>query len=343
MSVVSKVRGFFYRHKNKFVVGGALISGTILLSKYAQHRLKEWKERETIEFFDRNRKQNHFDSIVKTSNQTFSNFSIALQDLISEIINADDIINQLTKNPENKIELWNNLKVLVFTKVGCLIYSTAMLAIFVKIQLMIIGGYLYKDPNSVPTEVQEKYLSLCQNFLNFGVKKLANIIENEVFKYVGILDLTKQLKLSDIESIYWSVQVSLASNKDGPIEQLRKYILTDDDLPNSSDIYDSMINDTADFLDSDEVKSLATHCINQGFNLLSDQLAEFYTKDNVTSTSDTNDPFTNPFDLTKPLAKLLPLMNRSMGKQSFPQLFVQQLMSNNKLQILSANVYESLL
>lgn len=111
MSVVSKVRGFFSRHRNKFLVSGVIISGAILLSKYAQYRLKEWQERETVEFFDRNRKQNHFDSIIKTSNQTFSNFSLALQDLISEIINTDEIIDKLKANPENKVELWNNLKV----------------------------------------------------------------------------------------------------------------------------------------------------------------------------------------------------------------------------------------
>lgn len=74
-------------------------------------------------------------------------------------------------------------QLLVFTKVGLLVYSSAMLAIIVKIQLMIIGGYLYKDPNSVPTEIQEKYLSLCQNFLNSGVKKLAEIMETEVLIY----------------------------------------------------------------------------------------------------------------------------------------------------------------
>lgn len=54
--------------------------------------------------------------------------------------------------------------------------------------------------------------------------------------------MTKQLKLGDIENIYWSVQVGLSSNTEGPIEQFRKYILTDDIISDSSDVYNSIVS-----------------------------------------------------------------------------------------------------
>ncbi|KAJ8964101.1 hypothetical protein NQ314_005126 [Rhamnusium bicolor] len=327
MTVFSKIRGFFSRHRNKFIVGGIIFTGSILLTKYAQQRLKEWQERETREFFDRNRKQNHFESIGRTCNQTILNLSAALVEVIFKTVNTDEIIENLKMNPENKLEMWNNLKISVFCKSGVMIYSTVMLVVTLKIQLSIIGGYLYKDPNSVSTEMQEKYLSLCQRFLNLGIPKLSKLMENEVKKTVDSIDLKKQLKLSDVEAIYWSIQTALATNNENPIDQFRSYIFYED-VPNSSDIY-NILQVTADFLDSDEVKSLTTHCVNRGFILLGDQIAEFFTQNGLAPPSSMND-FVNPFEVKKPLAKLLPIINGLLSKQSLPQNLVQQLIAKRK-------------
>lgn len=111
MSVFSGIRGFFSRHKNKFIVGGIIITGSVILTKYAQRRLREWQEKETREFLERNRKQNHFESIGRTCNQTISNLSGALYEVILNVANTDDIIETLKTNPENKLLLWNDLKV----------------------------------------------------------------------------------------------------------------------------------------------------------------------------------------------------------------------------------------
>lgn len=61
-----------------------------------------------------------------------------------------------------------------------MIYAIVMLVITLKVQLSIIGGYLYKDPTSISTEMQENYLSVCQTFLKEGIEKLMNVMENEV-------------------------------------------------------------------------------------------------------------------------------------------------------------------
>lgn len=102
------------------------------------------------------------------------------------------------------------------------------------------------------------------------------------------------------------------------------------------------MRDTGDFLESDEIKSLTTHCINRGFILLGDQISEFYSE-NGTVQQIGDSHFQNPFEIKKPLAKLLPIINGLLSKQSFPQLLIQQLIASEKLQILSANIYESLL
>lgn len=102
-------------------------------------------------------------------------------------------------------------------------------------------------------------------------------------------------------------------------------------------MYFFQLRDTADFLESDEIKSISTHCVNRGFIQLGDQIAEFYSAPNSSSN------FQNPFDTKKPLAKLLPIINGLISRQSLPQNLLQQLIVNEKLQTLSANIYESLL
>ncbi|KAJ8969661.1 hypothetical protein NQ317_004891 [Molorchus minor] len=340
MTIFSKLNGFFSRHRNKFIVGGIIITGSVLLTRYAQQRLKEWQERETKEFLERNRKQNHFESISRTCNQTIINLTAALFEAVCTSLNTDEIIDDLKNNPNNKVENWNNLKSLVFAKSCLIIYSTVMLVVTLKIQLSIIG-----DPNSVPNDMQEKYLSHCQSFLNLGVPKLAAIMLNEVKKTMEPIDLKKQMKLSDIEALYWAIQSALATNNENPVDQFRKYIFHDH-IPDENNIYNDILRDTADFLDSEEVKSLTTHCINRAFILLGDQVAEFYTQNGSKlppAVTNVASDFLNPFDVKKPLAKLIPITNGLLSKPSFPQHLVQQLITNEKIQNLSANVYESLL
>ncbi|CAH0558653.1 unnamed protein product [Brassicogethes aeneus] len=344
MSVFSKIKDFFSRHKTKFLVGGFLLSGSLILTKYAQQRLKHWQENETFAFLDKNKKKNHFESIQKTSDQTILNLATNLMEIVLKKADTDKIIEALKSNPENKLEMWNNLKVLVFIKTGLFIYSIVMLVITLKIQFNIVGGYLYRDPTSVTTEIQEKYLLIIQNFLNKGVDQLAKLIETEVDIIVKTLDFKKLLTLSDLETLLWTIQTSLASHDKNPIDNLKTFIIPSD-VPQKNDIYHHLILDTADLLESEEVKSISSHCINRGFVLFSDQISEFFVSKEPKLVEVTNAScnLENSMYVTKPLAKLIPIINGLLTKERLFNQFVQLLLANDKLKILSANVYESLL
>lgn len=100
------------------------------------------------------------------------------------------------------------------------------------------------------------------------------------------------------------------------------------------------MRDTLDLLESDEVKSLVTLCINRGFTQLSNQLSEFFIQNGGPSCSKDNPEI---ITIKKPLAKLLPIINGTLSKNSFPEKFVQQLVATERLHIFGANIYESLL
>lgn len=129
----------------------------------------------------------------------------------------------------------------MIVKAGCMIYSIVILVVILRIQLSIVGGYLYKDPNSVTTEMQEKYLSLYQNFLNNGIKNLTSLLKTEVTKILENVDLKKQLKLSDLEAIFWSIQTAVCTNNDNPIDKLRQNVILEE-INNSKDLYNNIVS-----------------------------------------------------------------------------------------------------
>lgn len=100
-----------------------------------------------------------------------------------------------------------------------------------------------------------------------------------------------------------------------------------------------MLVDTADLLDSDEVKSIAVHCINRGFVLFNDQIAQYYGESNEKIVEVTAD-FVHPNNVQIPLAKLIPIVNGLFSNKLQTEL-VQQLIVNDKIKTLGANVYES--
>ncbi|KAL3275141.1 hypothetical protein HHI36_019910 [Cryptolaemus montrouzieri] len=331
MSVFSKIRGFFSRHRNKFIIGGLLVTSSIFLTRYAQQKLKEWQEKEMLEFLERTRKQQHFENIGRTCNQTILNLASSLTEALSKVIDTDKIIADLRTNPEDRVLVWDSLKVLLISKLCCLIYSMSMLVIILRIQLNLIGGYLYKDPSLISTDIQEKYLSITQILLNEGLNKLS----------VKITEM-KQMRLCDIDALFWSLQTTIGESEANPVDKLKDYITLDlGENIDGNDTYNLLIRDTLDLLESDEVKSLTSQCVNRGFIQLANQITDFYVINGDSKTKEYHKE--EDFNPKKPLAKLLPILNGILSKNSFPEKLMQQLVTNEKLQIFGANIYESLL
>lgn len=88
-----------------------MITSSVLLMRYAQQKLREWQEREAKEFFERTRKQQHFESTERTCNQTILSLMANLNETLAKTVNTEAVVEELRKRPENKVELWEKLKV----------------------------------------------------------------------------------------------------------------------------------------------------------------------------------------------------------------------------------------
>ena len=186
------IKGFFRRHRRKFLVTGVVIGGVYLLGRYARWRLAEWQRQREMEYVEQARKQHHFESNLRTCTVTLFSLVPSLRDALMEKLNCETITSKLREKPANKLELWEQLKILSFTRTLSSIYSSCMLFVFLRVQLNIVGGYLYLD-SLIPTAensngrqvhigegLQKRYLALVRYLLGDGLDFLLEKIRRSV-------------------------------------------------------------------------------------------------------------------------------------------------------------------
>uniref|UniRef100_A0A3P9PG66 Peroxisomal biogenesis factor 3 n=1 Tax=Poecilia reticulata TaxID=8081 RepID=A0A3P9PG66_POERE len=333
----SSVWNFIKRHKKKFIFTGAVVGGVYLLGKYAQKKIREVQEKEASEYIAQARRQFHFESNQRTCNMTVLSMLPPLREAIVTQLNSESLTAMLKAKPANKLEIWEDLKIISFTRTVVAVYSTCMLVVLLRVQLNIIGGYLYLD-NSVgksaaspltPPDVQQQYLSSIQHLLGDG-REVKTAVQSSL----------------DVRSAEDGVQSGASSNQEPrPIRSLVLTLwfrplqacgLTEKDL-----VTIRLLNETRDMLDSPDLSKVLSACLNRGFSRLLDNLAEFFRL----PVSDSA-PNCAPYSLSAvslPLAKIIPIVNGQINSvcSETPSHFVQDLLLNHQVKEFAAIVYET--
>lgn len=279
----SGIRNFVSRHRRKFIFTGAVVAGSVLALRYAQRKLYEYQEAKAREFFEKTRRTQHFETTERTCNQAIMGLAPNLIDQILKTLDTEPILEKLRNNPDNKIDLWNEMKILAFSRLTALVYACSMLVVTLRIQFNILGGYLYKDTVSgeekISNGLQQNYVALIQYFLKDGVETLCKLIESKVRQVVSGYDLNQKLTLAETEQIFWSIQMAVNSDAQDPNSLLASYAFPADVLENSnSSVFSKMFTETIDMMESDETSSLNTNNISRGFSIVMDSIADFYLK-----------------------------------------------------------------
>ena len=163
-----------------------------MVGRYAKWRFAEWQRQQEMEYVEQARKQHHFESNLRTCTITFYSLVPSLRDALMEKLNCEAITAKLRERPANKLELWEQLKVLSFSRTVASIYSSCMLFVFLRVQLNIVGGYMYLDSlvgtgeNSngkkvhIAEGLQKRYLALVSYLLGDGLDFLVEEIRRAV-------------------------------------------------------------------------------------------------------------------------------------------------------------------
>ncbi|XP_072761895.1 peroxisomal biogenesis factor 3 [Anoplolepis gracilipes] len=372
----SSIWGFLKRHKRKFVVGSIVVSSVIFLTRYTHRRLREWQDNEIKMLMEKTKKRQYYESIEKTCNHMILSLTATLRNSVIKENDTETIINQLRDGTVDKIASWNKLKILAFTRSAVIIYSYTMLVTFLRIQVTLISGHMYKNAQNVDNgiienEVQAKYMTLSSYFIYESIKNLSSFIKSKVADVTASLSLTEQLTLRDLEQIYWALTSSVsADNSKDPIKNFTHYILEKNTESNDTSIYAKLIDQMLDVLESEEVQDLMQKNVRSGFVLLMDHISVHFNSSKTESehdatsqlkesniknsssahlqkatTSNGSSEFVNIHKTTIALAKIIPIINGQVPDNSTPKDiaadWLQHLLLNNDFKILGANIYEA--
>ncbi|XP_071807222.1 peroxisomal biogenesis factor 3-like [Asterias amurensis] len=370
--MLESLKNFVRRHKKKFVVLGVVTGGAVLLWKYGEWKLQQWQDKETDECLVMARRQHHFDSNQRTCNMTVLSMLPKTKEALSLLLDSDGIIQMLKAKPENKVDLWNDLKIISFSRTIASVYSTAMLVVFLRVQLNIIGGYMYLDTllgkNEMSEErilatpdVQKRYLANVQYLLTDGMSCMVSAVREAVENVLGSMPLQKTLGLRDIERLFSSVRCQVEAAKLGEqgsgmectIHPLVRYMVPveeDEDQGEdtacqiSSDqltVNGKLMLETRDMLESSDFHSVLNTCLDIGFSRVLDNMADFFRPSSDFSAETA--PTTGLIDAHLPLAKIIPVINGQINALcgETPNPYIQELLLMKCVKDFAANVYEA--
>lgn len=371
-----KLRDFVTRHRRKFIVTGVLVGGTYVAIKYAQRKLIEYHTRQTRELLEKARRMQHFETTEHTCNKVIIGMGTELFAAIIRECNTNTLLEQLRQNPTNKLDLWEEMKILAFTRLTTFIYASSMLVIALRVQMNLLGGYLYQDVTmerkQIAEEVKQQYLSLIGYFIHDGgLSELIHMIRAKVLVVMKTLPLSKSFNLSDIEQLFWTLQMSINSDVGDPSAKMAKYLLPPQvpEYNTAGPLLQKMYNETLDLLESDDAASVCSNSICRGFSLTVDAIAESIgdtltqeqkstsSEDNKTThkgeggdvVAETTNSILNINNIEMALAKIIPIVSglTSEGflEMSRPQTLATSLITfylvDEKSKVFGANVYET--
>ncbi|XP_005097122.1 peroxisomal biogenesis factor 3 [Aplysia californica] len=352
---------FVKRHRRKFVFLGSFVGGSWLLYKYIWKKIQEIRDEEDKQYLILVRRQHHFDSNQRTCNMTVLAMVSNVREILTKTLDTESIKEMLKSNPQNKLDLWEELKVMSVTRTLASVYGTCILSVMLRVQLNVVGGYLYLDsvhPTNghkvesghsaqIPQRVQERYLSLVKQFIEQGFLDFINYLRLAVMKEIGSLPLKELMSLDQLTSVFDHIRERVECGVDKPTQSLYPYLLTSEQVPdiakttvqNSEDeLLEKLIAETRDILESNDFHTVLKGSIDRGYHCILDGVADHYKQQSAS----TEHP-SGIHEISIALAKLVPVINSLMYSicGDAPNPFIQELLLMEELKQLAANVYEA--
>lgn len=293
----SRIKSFLDRHKRKLFIGGAIVGGVALLSRYAEYKLLQWHEQQTRTMLEKQKKHHHYENTQRTANATVMSLAGSMREVVCRELDTDALLQAVRDQPEHKLAIWEQLKVVGFSRAISVVYISSLVASAIRVQLMLLGGYTYGDliqsgHAGIPISqaLQQKYLAAVHYLVEEGIPRLAHHVTRAVTRIVTGLPLTRSLTLSQLEAIYQEVRLILAGESGShetalegascKLDHWSKYVLKSPVPPEEDGgeerVLYNMLIETVDVIDSEDFNIVMDTLIQHGFNHLLDRVADFY-------------------------------------------------------------------
>lgn len=209
MSIVSSTWSFVKRHKGKFIILGAGIGGYVYLNRFLSSVERNWDKSASKDFVSEVRKKDtHYENSIRTCNQTCVTLSNKILENLDKLLDSNIILDELNNHPTN-MTLWNELKIVLFTRAASEVYSICLFVCYLRVQLLVIAGYIYVgscNSDSVNTalnhKIQVQYLSLLNTFYEQGIGDIVAPVKAAVKSALNNIKFQDQLTAKDLQKVF---------------------------------------------------------------------------------------------------------------------------------------------
>lgn len=355
-SVIRVVR----RHKKKIIFICFLFGGGYIGLKYLQYKLyKALNFPNPDSNFLNLKKCEHYITIKHTSDDAIIDLMKTELTKINGRLSSDELLEQLKQKPPNKIEIWEKLKILSLSRCLTKAYSITILTLFVKVELNIIGGYLFlsneskndfreENPITLSASIQQKFLLNIENFVKYGLPKITDKIYKCCENVFADISLREDITVDLLNSKFDLVRNEI----DNDANFVNEYLLSDiakskydsgiqpsimNKFKTDEETLNELNQETLEILNCSDfdlcLKSLVKFLLNELFNqLTSEMIKEIFS-------AEVN--HTEKITISLPFAKLIPIMDRSQIIYEFDNEVLYKMLEDLKLNIFSANIYEA--
>jgi len=290
----NRVGAWAQRHKKKLIFVGVIGGTGFLFVKYAQYKLKQFqteflKQQEQLNAV---RMKTYFESAQKSCNASVVGFvDHGLRAKLNEIVNipSSQTVRQLESKQE-KLEMWEKIKTGTFTRAVVTIYTAALLTLFVRVEVNILGRYLYMNTTVSPADggddplpieeplgdfVKKEYLSYAEYIINQGLPELADFIHGKVQEEMTSWPVTGRYSSEHLSTLFGNIRARIEGTTQNR-STFYQYLLPKEEITKNSNIPEQLLyllNETRDVTESEKFASIFSTTVAQSFGLLMDGLA----------------------------------------------------------------------
>ncbi|KND01018.1 uncharacterized protein SPPG_09176 [Spizellomyces punctatus DAOM BR117] len=328
MSVVfDAVGGFLNRNRRKFYWLGGTVGSGYLLFKYAQWKWTEFQQRREIEQTAKSNVKRRFEQNLQDCTFAVGSLLPTLGENLFNELNVELLTAQLqqtrqakteggeggedqpgapvTQPRKTKLEIWEELKLLSFTRTISSVYLVTLLIVFTHLQLSLLGRFFYLDSvvafsqtdreqqvrgtvggrKGVSDETERKYLTFSWYVLNVGWKQCVAQVQRAVQEVVGSISLKEVTTYDALIEIIGKVREKV-EDENGENSNMTAFLLPEEgkeeDVLRAGGVetdgfvvdkeLKDLLNETRDFLDSSDFRKVLKSCFDEAFDLLFKQL-----------------------------------------------------------------------
>ncbi|CAG7836944.1 unnamed protein product [Allacma fusca] len=292
----TRAKSLIQNHWKKVVYGGIAIQVAAYGLRYATNKVLQYHEDQTKEVWLKMKKREHFERTNENSVTTFISLLPTLKETIAKSLNVEILTTALKEKAANKLEIWEEMKCIAFSRILASVYGTTLLNILLRIQLSVIGGYMIQDSlvepaersgnssqprngnvngnTGVDAELQHDYLAVAHYFVKEGMQRMCAYIYQKTKAVVGPISLKRRLTIQELEQILWhiidlirsdeTVERQQGSSRSSPLGNYWKYIFP----PDVSKRYDHFMHTSDPAQIPEEAEDMKKQIMCETFDLL---------------------------------------------------------------------------